>query len=128
MENQDLRIVINKESEEHVLTTIKYMSRRPNSARVIFATVDKEQNPFEGNRVEVGGHPLEIRLFRGELPTMVITKKACLTLFYTSQRHKPRPLSRGTLRTVVSECILTEDEAHARQMGTIFETLWKASS
>jgi sugar-specific transcriptional regulator TrmB len=128
MENQDLRIVVNEESEEHVLTTIKFLSRRPTSARVIFATVDEEQNPFEGNSVEVGGHPLKIRLFRGELPTMVITKKECLMLFYTSQRYKPRPLSRGTLRTVVSECILTEDEAHARQMGTIFEILWKASS
>jgi sugar-specific transcriptional regulator TrmB len=128
MGNQDLRIVVNDESEEHVLTTIRYLPRKPSSARVIFATVDEEKTPFEGNTVDIGGQPIKIRLFRGELPTMVVTKKECLMFFYTFQRYKPRPLSQGTFRTVVSECILTEDEAHARRMGTIFESLWKASS
>lgn len=128
MENQDLRIIVNQESEDHLLTTIRYLTRKPASARVIFATADEEQGHFEGSRVEVGGRPLEVRTFRGELPTMVITKKECLMFFYTSQRYRPKPLSQGTFRTVVSECILMDDEAHAKRMGTVFDSLWKASS
>jgi sugar-specific transcriptional regulator TrmB len=128
MESQDLRIVVNDESKEHVLTTIKLLAKKPSSVKLIFATLNQDQEPFEGNRIEIGGHRLDIRLFRGELPTIVITKKQCLMFFYTTQRYHAKPLSQGTLRTVVSECILVEDAVHVRRMGRVFESLWEASS
>jgi sugar-specific transcriptional regulator TrmB len=68
MENRDSHIVVNDESEDHIFTTIKYMSRKPSSSKVIFATLNKNQESFEGNRLEIGGYSYEIRVFRGELP------------------------------------------------------------
>jgi hypothetical protein len=128
MENQDLRIVVNDESEDHVFTTIEYMSRKPGSARVVFATLNKEQEGFQGNRVKIGGYDYEIRLFPGELPTTIITPERCLMLFYVSQRYRPKPLSPATLRTVVSECVLIDDSKYVRQVETVFEGLWSLSS
>ena len=128
MENRDLRIFVNDESEDHIFTTIKYMSRKPSSSKVIFATLNKDQESFEGNRLEIGGYSYEIRVFRGELPTMVLTPERCLMLFYVSQLYRPRPLSAKTLRTVVSECMSIDNARYVQQMETVFQNLWSLSS
>ena len=128
MENQELRVVMNDESEQHLLTTIRYLARKPSSAKVLFATANPNQERIEGGPLGLGGYPAEVRVFRGELPTMVITGKECLMFFYGSQERRPKPFSQRTLRTVVSECLFTEDATHARRMRTLFESLWKASA
>jgi hypothetical protein len=128
MENRDLHIVVNDESEDHVFTTIKYMSNKPSSSKVVFATLNKGQEPFEGNRLEIGGYSHEIRVFRGELPTMVVTPERCLLLFYSSQLYRPRPLSAKTLRTVVSECVAINNARYVQQVETVFQNLWNLSS
>jgi sugar-specific transcriptional regulator TrmB len=128
MENRDLHIVVNDESEDHIFTTIKYMSRKPKSSRVIFATLNKEQEGFEGNRLEIGGYSHDIRIFRGELPTMVVSPERCLMLFYVSQLYRPRPLSAKTLKTVVSECVAIDNARYVRQAETVFQNLWSLSS
>jgi sugar-specific transcriptional regulator TrmB len=127
-EGQDLRMIVNDESEGHLFTTIEHMSRRPKSAKVIFATLNEEQEGFEGNRVEIGGYRYRIKLYRGELPTMVITQKQCLMLFYASQRYRPKPLSPVTVRTVVSECLMIDNAKYVSQVETIFEKFWRLSS
>ncbi|MGD0396576.1 MAG: helix-turn-helix domain-containing protein [Nitrososphaerales archaeon] len=128
MEGQDLRMIVNDESEGHLFTTIEHMSRRPSSAKVIFATLNAEQELFKGNRVVIGGYRYCIKIYRGELPTMVITPKQCLTLFYTSQKYRPKPLSPRTVRTVVSECVLIDSDRYVSQAGTMFERFWQLSS
>jgi hypothetical protein len=127
MENQDLRMIVNDESEGHLFTTIEHMARKPNSAKVIFATLNEEQKPFKGNRAEIGGYRYNIKLYRGELSTMVITQKRCLMLFYISQKYRPKPLSPRTVRTVVSECVLIDNAKYVGQAETIFERFWKLS-
>jgi sugar-specific transcriptional regulator TrmB len=128
MESRDLHIVVSDESEDHIFTTIKYMSKKPSSAKVIFATLNKDQESFEGNRVEIGGYSYEIRLYRGELPTMILTPERCLMFFYVSQPYRPRPLSPRTVRTVVSECVVVDNARDVRQVETVFQSLWGLSS
>ena len=128
MESRNLHIVVNDESEDHIFTTIKYMSKKPSSAKVIFASLNRDQESFEGNRVEIGGYSYEIRLYRGELPTMVVTPERCLMFFYVSQPYRPRPLSPRTVRTVVSECVVVDNARDVRQVETVFQSLWGLSS
>ena len=127
MQNRELRVVVNDESEGHVLTTIRYLAKKPRSVRVVFATVDEKREPFEGGKVEIDGYRYRIRLFRGDLPTMVLNGDQCLTLFYETQRYRPKPLSPMTVRTVVSSCVAIEGEKQVGQMETTFERLWSSA-
>jgi sugar-specific transcriptional regulator TrmB len=127
MEGQDLRVVVNEESEDHITTTVRYMPRKPNSARVIFATTNKEQKGFGQAEVEIGGYTYKIKVYHGELPTFVLTKSQCLLFFYTSRRYRRKPLSPMTVATVASDCILVDSPKFVSQMETIFERFWKIS-
>jgi len=127
MQNRELRIVVNDESEGHVFTTVRYLAKKPKSARVIFATVDEGRKPFEGGRVEIDGYTYRIRLFGGDLPTMVLNGGQCLMLFYETQRYRPKPLSPMTVRTVASSCVAIEGEKQVGQMETTFEKLWASA-
>jgi sugar-specific transcriptional regulator TrmB len=127
MEGQDLRVVVNEESEDHITTTVRYMPRKPNSARVIFATTNKEQRGFESTEMEIGGYTYKIKVYHGELPTFVLTKSQCLLFFYTSRRYRPKPLSPMTVATVASDCMLVDSPKFVAQMESIFERFWKVS-
>ena len=124
MQDRELRIVVNDESEGHIFTTIRYLARKPKSVRVVFATADENREPFEGGKVEIDGYRYRIRLFKGDLPTMVLNGDQCLMLFYETQRYRPKPLSPMTVRTVASSCVAVEGEKQVRQMETNFERLW----
>jgi sugar-specific transcriptional regulator TrmB len=124
MQDRELRVVVNDESEGHVFTTIRYLAKKPRSVRVVFATVDVKREPFEGGKVEIDGYRYGIRLFRGDLTTMVLNGEQCLMLFYETQRYRPKPLSPITVRTVVSSCVAIEGEKQVGQMETTFERLW----
>ena len=128
MQDRELLVVLNDESEGHIFTTLRYLARKPKSVRVVFATADETREPFEGGRVEIDGYRYKIRLFRGDLPTMVLNENQCLMLFYETQRYRPKPLSPMTVRTVVSSCIAVEGEKQLGQMETTFETLWASAS
>ena len=128
MQDRELLVVLNDESEGHIFTTLRYLARKPKSVRVVFATADETREPFEGGRVEIDGYRYKIRLFRGDLPTMVLNENQCLMLFYETQRYRPKPLSPMTVRTVVSSCIAVEGEKLVGQMETTFETLWASAS
>ena len=128
MQDRELRVVLNDESEGHVFTTIRYIVKKPKSVRVVFATADESRKPFEGGRVEIDGYRYRIRLFRGDLPTMILNEDRCLMLFYETQRYRPKPLSPMTVRTVVSSCIAVEGEKQVGQMETTFDRLWASAS
>jgi len=127
MQDRELRVVVNDESEGHVFTTIRYLAKKPKSVRVVFATIDGKREPFEGGKVEIDGYRYRIRLFRGDLPTMVLNGEQCLMLFYETQKYRPKPLSPVTVRTVVSSCVAIEGEKQMGQMETTFERLWTAA-
>jgi len=127
LQDRELRVVVNDESEGHIFTTIRYLARKPKSVRVVFATGDENREPFEGGRVEIDGYRYKIRLFRGDLPTMVLNGDQCLMLFYETQRYRPKPLSPVTVRTVISSCVAVEGEKQVGQMETTFERLWASS-
>ena len=126
MQDRALRVVTNDESEGHVFTTMRYLAKRHKSVRVVFAAPD-EKEPFSGGKVEIDGYRYRIRLFRGDLPTMVLNGEQCLILFYETQRYRPKPLSPMTVRTVVSSCIAVEGEKQVGQMETTFEGLWASA-
>jgi len=128
MQDGELLVVLNDESEGHIFTTLRYLARKPKSVRVVFATADETREPFEGGRVKIDGYRYKIRLFRGDLPTMVLNGNQCLMLFYETQRYRPKPLSPMTVRTVVSSCIAIEGEKQVSQMETTFERLWASAS
>ena len=127
MQARELRVVVNDESEGHVFTTIRYLAKEPKSVRVVFAAIDEKREPFEGGKVEIDGYRYRIRLFRGDLPTMVLNGEQCLMLFYETQKYRPKPLSPVTVRTVVSSCVAIEGEKQMGQMETTFERLWTAA-
>jgi len=127
LQDRELRVVVNDESEGHIFTTIRYLARKPKSVRVVFATADENREPFEGGRIEIDGYRYKIRLFRGDLPTMVLNGDQCLMLFYETQRYRPKPLSPVTVRTVVSSCVAVEGEKQVGQMETTFERLWTSA-
>jgi len=127
MQARSLRVVVNDESEGHVFNTIRYLAKKPTSVRVVFATVDERREPFEGGKVEIDGYRYKIRLFKGDLPTMVLNGEHCLILFYETQRYRPKPLSPMTVRTVVSSCVAIEGEKQVGQMETTFERIWASS-
>ena len=127
MQDRELSVVVNDESEGHVFTTIRYLAKKPKSVRVVFATIDEKREPFEGGKVEIDGYRYRIRLFRGDLPTMVLNGEQCLMLFYETQKYRPKPLSPVTVRTVVSSCVAIEGEKQMGQMETTFERLWTAA-
>jgi sugar-specific transcriptional regulator TrmB len=127
MQDRDLCVVVNDESEGHVFTTIRYLARKPKSVKVVFATADERREPFEGGKVEIDGYRYRIRMIRGDLPTMVLNGEQCLMLFYQTQEYRPKPLSPITVRTVVSSCVAMEGEKQVGQMETIFERLWAAA-
>jgi sugar-specific transcriptional regulator TrmB len=127
MQNRELRIVVNDESEGHVFTTIRFLAKKPKSVSVVFATIDEKREPFESGKVEIDGYRYRIRLFRGDLPTMVLNGEQCLMLFYETQKYRPKPLSPVTVRTVVSSCVAIEGKKQMGQMETTFERLWTAA-
>jgi len=127
MEGRELRIVVNEESEGHITTTVRYMSQKPKSARVIFATVNEEQRGFKSSELEIGGYTYKIKVFHGELPTVVLTQDQCLFFIYASRRFRPKPLSPTTVSTAVSECIAVENPRFVAQMETVYERFWKVS-
>ena len=127
LQDRELRVVVNDESEGHIFTTIRYLARKPKSVRVVFATADENREPFEGGRVEIDGYRYKIRLFRGDLPTMVLNGDQCLMLFYETQRYRPKPLSPVTVRTVVSSCVAVEGVKQVGQLETTFERLWASA-
>jgi sugar-specific transcriptional regulator TrmB len=124
MQDRDLRVVVNDESEEHVFTVIRYLTKKPNSVRVVYATKAEEQPSFKGGRVEIDGYRYKIRVFRGDLPTMVLNGEQCLLLFYETQRYRPKPLSPVMVRTVVSACVAIEGPKQVGQLETTFGKLW----
>ena len=127
MQDRELRVVVNDESEGHIFTTVRYLAKKPSSVRVVFATVDEGRKPFEGGKVEIDGYRYRIRLFGGDLPTMVLNGEQCLMLFYETQRYRPKPLSSMSVRTVVSSCVAIEGEKQVGQMETTFEGLWASA-
>jgi sugar-specific transcriptional regulator TrmB len=127
MQNRELRVVVNDESEGHVFTTIRYLAKKPESVRVVFATVDEERKPFEDSTVEIDSYRYRIRLFGGDLPTMVLNGEQCLMLFYETQRYRPKPLSPVTVRTVVSSCVAIEGKKQVDQMETTFKGFWASA-
>ncbi len=127
MADQDLRLIVNDESEGHVFTTVRYMSRKPRSARVIFATSNKRQRGFGASKVEVEGYPYRIKIFHGDLPTIVLSQSQCLLVFYASRRFRPKPLSPVTVSTGPSDCIVVDSPKFIAQMGEVFEAFWKAA-
>ena len=127
MQNRELRIVVNDESEGHVFTTIRFLAKKPKSVSVVFATIDEKREPFESGKVEIDGYRYRIRLFRGDLPTMVLNGEQCLMLFYETQKYRPKPLSPVTVRTVVSSCVAIEGKKQMGQVETTFERLWTAA-
>jgi len=127
MQDRELRVVVNDESEGDVFTTIRYLAKKPRSVRVVFATIDEKREPFEGGKVEIDGYRYRIRLFRGDLPTMVLNGEQCLMLFYETQKYRPKPLSPVTVRTVVSSCVAIEGEKQMGQLETTFERLWESA-
>jgi len=127
MQDRELRVVVNDESEGHVFTTIRYLAKKPKSVRVVFATADERREPFEGGKVEIEGYRYRIRLFRGDLTTMVLNGAQCLMLFYETQRYRPKPLSPISVRTVLSSCVAIEGEKQVGQMETTFERLWASA-
>jgi sugar-specific transcriptional regulator TrmB len=127
MQNRELRVVVNDESEGHVFTTIRYLAKKPKSVRVVFATVDEERKPFEDSTVEIDSYRYRIRLFGGDLPTMVLNGEQCLMLFYETQRYRPKPLSPVTVRTVVSSCVAIEGKKQVDQMETTFKGFWASA-
>jgi len=124
MQDKDLRVVDNDESEDHVFTTVRYLTRKPKSVKVVYATEEEKQTPFEGERVEIDGYKYRIRVFNGDLPTMVLNREQCLLLFYETQRYRPKPLSPVTVRTVVSSCVVVEGTKQVGRLETNFENLW----
>lgn len=127
MQDRELRIVVDDESEGHIFTTIRYLAKKPKSVRVVFATADEKREPFEGGKVEIDGYKYRIRLLRGDLPTIILNGERSLMLFYETQRYRPKPLSPMTARTVVSSCIAVEGEKEVGQMETTFERLWASA-
>jgi hypothetical protein len=127
MEGQDLRIAVNEDSEDHVTTTVRYMSHKPRSVRIIFATRNEEVNGFGSSEVEIGGYTYEGRIFRGELPTFVLARNQCLFFTYATQRRRLKPLSPMNAKTIVSECIAVKDTKFVAQMGGVYERFWEAS-
>ncbi len=127
MHDRDLRLVVNDESEGHVFTTIRYLTRKPKAVRVVFATTDENREPFPGGKVEIDGYRYRIRLFRGDLPTMMMNGEQSVMLYYETQRYRPKPLSPMTVRTVVSSCVVIEGAKQVGQMETTFEKLWALS-
>jgi hypothetical protein len=124
MQDRDLRIIVNDESEGHIFNTIRYMIRKPKSAKVIFATNDSTRKFFEGNRVEIDGYSYRIKLFRGNLPTIILNGEQCIILFHGSQRYRPKPLSPPSVRTVVSSCVVIEGTKEMGQLDAVYEGLW----
>lgn len=127
MKDQDLRLMVNDESEAHIFTTVRYMPTKPKSARVIFATTNPHQKAFGAKEVEVEGFSYRIKVFHGDLPTVVLTPSQCLLVFYASRRFRPKPLSPVTVRTGPSDCIVVDSPKFVAQMGDVFETFWKAA-
>jgi sugar-specific transcriptional regulator TrmB len=127
MQDVELRIIVNDESESHIFTMIRYLAKKPKSVRVVFATADENREAFEGGKVDIDGYRYRIRLFRGDLPTIVLNGKQSLMLFYETQRYRPKPLSPMTARTVVSSCVVLEGEKQVGQMETTFERLWASA-
>jgi hypothetical protein len=128
MEDKDLRIMVNDQSEDHVFTTVRYMSRKPRSARVIFTTTSPSQKGFESPKQEIEGYTYNIRLLRMDLPTVILARDQCLLLFYTSRRYRPKPLSPITVRTVPSDCIVVDSPTFISQMEQVFEVFWKMAT
>jgi sugar-specific transcriptional regulator TrmB len=124
MEGRDVRVLVNDESEDHLFTTVRYMTRKPRSVRVVFATMDETREPFERGRVEIDGYKYRIRLFRGDLPTVVLNGEHAMMLFYESQRYRPKPLAAITVRTTVSACVVIEGTKQVGQLETVYEKLW----
>jgi sugar-specific transcriptional regulator TrmB len=124
MQERDLRAIVNDESEDHFFTTVRYMTKKPKSVRVIFATADEKRHPFKGRRVEIEGYKYGIKLLQGDLPTIVLNGEQSLMLFYESQRYRPKPLSPMTVRTVVNSCVAIEGAKDVGQMETAFAKLW----
>jgi hypothetical protein len=124
MQGRDLRVVVNDESEDHFFTTVRYVTKKPKSVRVVFATLDEKRKPFEGGKVEINGYTYRIKLLRGDLPTIVLNGEQSLMLFYESQRYRPKPLSPTTVRTVVNSCVAIEGAKQVGQMETTFGKLW----
>ena len=127
IQGRDLRVIVNDESEDHFFTTVRYTTKKPKSARVVFATGDTERKPFEGGKVEIDGFRYKIKLLTGDLPTMVLNGEQSLLLFYESQRYRPKPLSPMTVRTVVNSCVAIEGAKQVGQMETAFEKLWETA-
>jgi hypothetical protein len=127
MQDRDLRISVNDESEDHIFTTIRFLMKKPKSVRVIFATMEEKREPFEGERVEIDGYRYRIKLFRGDLPTMVLNGEQGMMLFYETQRYRPKPLSPITVRTVVSSCVVIEGAKEVGQVETTFGKLWDSA-
>jgi sugar-specific transcriptional regulator TrmB len=127
MQDRELRIIVNDESEGHIFNTIRYLAKKPKSVRVVFATDDERREPFEGGKVEIDGYRYRIRLFRGDLPTIILNGGQSLMLFYETQRYRPKPLSPMTVRTVVSSCVAIEGEKQVGQMETTFGRLWASA-
>jgi sugar-specific transcriptional regulator TrmB len=128
MQGRKLRVVVNDESEDHVFTTVRYMTRKPKSVEVIFATTEEKREPFQGGKIEIDGYTYKIRLFKGDLPTIVLNGEQCIMLFYESQRYRPKPLSPVTVRTVVSSCVVIEGAKQVGQMETTYEKLWNLAA
>ncbi len=128
IEGKNVRMIANDESEAHLFTTVRYMSRKPRSARIVFASKDENREPFPGGRAVIEGYRYRIRLFRGDLPTVVLSGDRSLTLYYESQKYRPKPLSAMTVRTVVSSAVLIEGEKQVAQMETVFGKLWDLSA
>ncbi len=127
MEDRDLRILVNDESEGHVFTTIRYMRRKPKSVRVVFSTTDEKRQPFEGGSVEIDGYRYTIRVVKGDLPTLILNGEQSIMLFFESQKYRPKPLAAMTVRTVVNSCVLVEGGREVRRMDTMYENLWKTA-
>lgn len=127
MEGKDLKIVVNEDSEDHVTTTLRYMTEKPKSARIIFAAKNGAQKGLTSDQLEIGGYTYNGRVFQGELPTFVLADEQCLFFTYATERRRRGPLSPMSAMAFVSECIVVEDPKFVAQMGNVYERFWAES-
>jgi len=121
MENQNLDLIINDESYNHIINTVNYLSRKPKSARVIVAT---SETTVKRRIQRTKSKRLKIASFAEQLPTLILTDNHCAFLFYSVRQYRPRPLSQPKSASSVSDAVVVESRRYVNQMHRLFDSFW----
>ncbi len=119
MANENILMITNDESYDHLSKVIKYLTQKPKSLEILHSS-SRRRIPSQKS---FPSETLHFQAFPRELPTVILAGRFCILPFYSQELHRRKALSKPEPRVRISDLVLTDDARYVQQMKQLIKTV-----